>query len=115
MLGVYEMRRVELLRDLFTWAYERSTKEYLTAKSSVVEPDVLRLTYRDAIRHIVKAVVQNPEQDPLALAACVLGVVGVVEDFHGLVTCMYSSVPVPKDGQPLFALTRVEIMSRLDG
>jgi hypothetical protein len=39
----------------------------LTAKSSVVEPDVLRLTYRDAIRHIVKAVVQNPEQDPLAL------------------------------------------------
>jgi hypothetical protein len=60
---------VELLRDLFMWAYERSTKEYLTAKSSVVEPDVLRLTYRDAIRHIVKAVVQNPEQDPLALVA----------------------------------------------
>jgi len=69
VLGVYEMNRVELLRDLFMWAYERSTKEYLTAKSRVVEPDVLRLTYRDAIRHIVKAVVQNPEQDPLALVA----------------------------------------------
>jgi hypothetical protein len=61
------MNRVELLRDLFMWAYERSTKEYLKAKSGVVEPDLLRLTYRDAIRHIVKAVVQNPEQDPLAL------------------------------------------------
>jgi Fic family protein len=69
VLGVDEMNRVELLRDLFMWAYERSTKDYLTAKSSVVEPDVLRLTYRDAIRQIVKAVVQNPEQDPLALVA----------------------------------------------
>ena len=69
VLGVYEMNRVELLRDLFMWAYERSTKEYLTAKSSVAEPDLLRLTYREAIRQIVKAVVQNPEQDPLALVA----------------------------------------------
>jgi hypothetical protein len=49
------------------------------------------------------------------LAACVLGVVGVVEDFHGLVTGLGSSVPVPKEGIPLFALTGVEIMSRLDG
>lgn len=69
MLGVYEMNRVELLRDLFMWAYERSTKEYLTARLGVVEPDLLRLTYRDAIKKIVKAVVQNPEQDPLALVA----------------------------------------------
>lgn len=69
MLGVYEMNRVELLRDLFMWAYERSTKEYLTARSGVVEPDLLRLTYRDAIKKIVKTVVQNPEQDPLALVA----------------------------------------------
>lgn len=69
VLGVYEMNRVELLRDLFMWAYERSTKEYLTARSGLVEPDLLRLTYRDAIRQIVKAVVQNPGQDPLALVA----------------------------------------------
>jgi len=26
-LGVYEMTRVELLRDLYVWAYERSTQE----------------------------------------------------------------------------------------
>jgi hypothetical protein len=48
------------------------------------------------------------------LATSVLGVVGVVEDFHGSVTCLGSSVPVPKEGKPLFALTGVEIMSRLD-
>ena len=31
-LGVYEMNRVELLRDLYVWAYERSTQEYLAIK-----------------------------------------------------------------------------------
>ena len=30
-LGVYELTRVELLRDLYVWAYERSTQEYLGA------------------------------------------------------------------------------------
>jgi hypothetical protein len=48
------------------------------------------------------------------LAARVLCVAGVVEDFHGLESCLGSSVPVPKEGKPLFALTGVEIMSRLD-
>lgn len=28
MLGIYELRRVELLRDLFIWVYECSTQEY---------------------------------------------------------------------------------------
>ena len=27
-LGVYELRRIELLRDVFVWAYERSCKRY---------------------------------------------------------------------------------------
>ena len=34
-LGVYEMTRVELLRDLFIWAYERSTQEYLAIKQDL--------------------------------------------------------------------------------
>ena len=35
ILGVYEMTRVELLRDLFIWAYERSTQEYLAIKQDL--------------------------------------------------------------------------------
>jgi hypothetical protein len=64
------------------------------------------------VRHFVAIDQSAPEH---FLAACVLGVVGVVEDFHGFVTCLGSSVPVPKQGKPLFALTGLEIMSRLDG
>ncbi len=64
MLGVYEMTRVELLRDLYVWAYERSTQEYLTIKQDLAEPDPLRLAWRELLRQTVRAVVTQPEKDP---------------------------------------------------
>jgi hypothetical protein len=45
-LGVYEMNRYELLRDLFIWAYERSANEYNAVRKSLADPDPLRLRYR---------------------------------------------------------------------
>ena len=66
-LGVYEMTRVELLRDLYVWAYERSTQEYLAIKQDQVEPDPLRLAWRDFIKHAIREVVQKLEIDPLSL------------------------------------------------
>jgi fido (protein-threonine AMPylation protein) len=57
MLGVYELTRVELLRDVFVWAYERSTREYLIIRQELAEPDPLRLSHRSFIRDTVHAVV----------------------------------------------------------
>jgi len=58
ILGVYELNRVELLRDVFVWAYERSCQQYVAVKQSLVPPDVFRLKYRaelaEAVRSIVK-------------------------------------------------------------
>ena len=54
ILGVYELTRIELLRDLYVWAYERSTQEYLAVKQNLVEPDPLRLAYRDVIKHTIR-------------------------------------------------------------
>ncbi len=65
-LGVYEMTRVELLRDLYVWAYERSTQEYLAIKQDLAEPDPLRLAWRDFIKQTIRAVVTHPELDPLS-------------------------------------------------
>jgi Fic family protein len=65
MLGVYEMTRVELLRDLYVWAYERSTQEYQAIKQELVEPDPLRLAWRDFIKQTIREVVLHPVQDPL--------------------------------------------------
>lgn len=65
-LGVYEMTRVELLRDLYIWAYERSTQEYLAIKQDLAEPDPLRLAWRDFIKQTIHAVITQPELEPLS-------------------------------------------------
>jgi Fic family protein len=35
LLGVYELHRVELLRDVFVWAYDRSAKRYVAVRQSL--------------------------------------------------------------------------------
>ncbi len=67
--GVYELTRVELLRDLYVWAYERSTQEYLAIKQDLAEPDPTRLAYRELIKQTIREVVQHPEADTLAAIA----------------------------------------------
>jgi hypothetical protein len=67
MLGVYEMGRVELLRDLLVWAYERSTAEYVAIRQTLAEPDPLRLAWRQLIKETVHAVVIQPGADAVGL------------------------------------------------
>ena len=55
MLGIYEKYRVEILRDLFMWTYERSTQEYLVIKKELVAPDPLRLKWRDVIKETIRS------------------------------------------------------------
>jgi len=64
-LGVYEMTRVELLRDLYLWAYERSTQEYLAIRQNLSEPDPLRLAWRDFIKQTIREVILHPQLDSL--------------------------------------------------
>lgn len=66
-LGVYEMTRVELLRDLYVWAYERSTQEYMVIRQTLAEPDPLRLAWRELIKNTIQEVVLQPERDPLTI------------------------------------------------
>ncbi|MFQ5981884.1 MAG: Fic family protein, partial [Woeseiaceae bacterium] len=67
ILAVYELTRVELLRDLYVWAYERSTQEYLAIKRDLVEPDPLRLAYRDLVRRTIREVVTRTDSDALGI------------------------------------------------
>ena len=59
ILGVYELNRVELLKDLFIWAYERSAARYAAVKQSLGEPDPFRLRNREALRAVVGEVVRG--------------------------------------------------------
>ena len=59
MIAVYELRRVELLRDIFVWAYRRSCAHYGAVRQSLGEPDPFRLRYRALITEMVAEVVQT--------------------------------------------------------
>ncbi|WP_014705418.1 hypothetical protein [Methylophaga nitratireducenticrescens] len=52
------MRRIELLRDLFVWAYERSAQRYIQVKKTLAEPEPLRLKYRTQLHQVVGDVVR---------------------------------------------------------
>ena len=57
LLGVYELNRIELLRDVFCWAYERSCARYSVIRQSLGEPDPLRLRHRALIVETIRTVV----------------------------------------------------------
>ncbi len=58
LLGVYELRRTELLRDLFLWAYRRSAARYAAVRQSLGEPDPFRMRHRTALRDLVGTIVR---------------------------------------------------------
>jgi hypothetical protein len=58
-LGVYELERVDLLRDVFVWAYERSCQRYMAIRETVAEPDPVRLRHREELISIVSEIVRN--------------------------------------------------------
>ena len=59
VLAIYELNRVELLRDVFVWAYERSSARYSAVRQSLGEPDPFRLRYRVLVAELVAAVVRT--------------------------------------------------------
>lgn len=68
ILGVYELNRIELLRDVFVWAYERSCARYAAVRRSLGEPDPFRLRYRAQVAEAVAAVVAAGMDKTAALA-----------------------------------------------
>ncbi len=58
-LGVYEFNQVDLLRDVFIWAYERSCTRYLAITQTMVDPDPLRIKYREQLIQAVQTIVRD--------------------------------------------------------
>jgi hypothetical protein len=59
VLGVYELTKVDLLRDVFIWAYERSAARYAAVRQSLGEPDSFRLRYREQFRALIGDLVRS--------------------------------------------------------
>jgi Fic family protein len=59
ILGVYELNKVDLLKDVFIWTYERSAERYAAVRQSLGDPDPFRQRHRDALRQLVGDVVRQ--------------------------------------------------------
>jgi hypothetical protein len=59
LIAVCELNRIELLRDFYLWAYERSSRQYKTIRDSLPEPDAFRLKYRAALTDVVGTAVRQ--------------------------------------------------------
>ncbi|EXI77486.1 MAG: Fic/DOC family protein [Candidatus Accumulibacter appositus] len=59
MIGVYELARIELLRDVFVWAYERSCQQYVAVRQQLIPPDLFRLRYRAELTEAVRSIVRG--------------------------------------------------------
>lgn len=71
VLGIYEQNRVDFLKDVFMWAYERSAARYVAVRQSLGEPDPFRLRYRDHLRTLIAELVRSriPRNDAAARIA----------------------------------------------
>jgi hypothetical protein len=59
LLGVYELNRVDLLRDVFVWAYERSAQRYAAIRQSLGDPDRFRLRFRNELTDVIGEIVRG--------------------------------------------------------
>jgi Fic family protein len=58
MLAVYELNKVDLLKEVFVWAYERSANRYAAIRQTLGDPDPFRLTHRQALKLAVSEVIK---------------------------------------------------------
>lgn len=68
LLGVYELNQVELLAEVFVWAYERSCLRYSAARRTLGDPDPFRIRYRTLRKETVANVVRGSMNKTLATA-----------------------------------------------
>jgi len=59
MIAVYEQNDINLLKDVFLWAYARSAQNYSVIRQSIGEPDLFRLKYRESIRNLITTIIIN--------------------------------------------------------
>lgn len=57
LIGVYEKNDVSLLKDLYIWAYRRSSQRYSAIQQAMGEPNHLRLKHRVLIQEIIRIII----------------------------------------------------------
>jgi hypothetical protein len=58
-LAIYEMSRVDLLCDVFEWAYTRSCQQYVVVRDSLAEPDAFRTKHKANLTTVIGTIIRD--------------------------------------------------------
>ncbi len=100
VIGVYELNRVEYLRDVFVYAYERSCARYAQIRQCIGAPNPFLVRHRLLLADVVVEVVRGG-MDKTAAVACI--------------RLRAERLPVAEDRLMFLELAEVELMSLHDG
>ena len=101
LLGIYEKNDVSLLRDLYVWAYKRSSQRYSAIQQAMGEPNLLKLKYRSMIHEIIRTIILEKIEGKQ-----------VVSKVRNLIEAL--ELPAT-DATALFQIIETEILSLHDG
>ena len=59
LLAIYEFNRIDLMRDVFVWAYKRSASLYSATQQSLGNPDPFRMQYYSKIQSLIHYIVKS--------------------------------------------------------
>lgn len=101
LLGVYEKNDISLLRDLYMWAYQRSSEKYSALQQTMGGPNLLKMKYRNVIHNIIQRVIldKTPGQHLV----------------HSIENLLEASKVPEADSHELFKQIETEIISLHDG
>lgn len=69
MLGIYELNKIDLFKDLYLWAYERSCTRYANVRQTLGEPDTFRIKHYPAMHTLIQHIVTDNLTPKLASQA----------------------------------------------
>ena len=59
LLAIYDLNKTDLMRDVFMWAYERSSVHYKLTRNLLGEPNLFQIKFDEELKTIVHLVVKN--------------------------------------------------------
>lgn len=68
LIGIYELNRIDLMKDVFLWAYERSSYQYAAIRQVVGTPDPFKLKYHKQIVPLIAEIISKGADRPTATA-----------------------------------------------
>ena len=102
LLGIYELNRIALMRDVFVWTYERSCDRYQAIRHTIGEPDTFRLRYRQALIDCVSEAIRQVGS-------------GKTDDTGEILSRMGMNLVPENDRDHFFEIAKEEIASLHEG